>query len=539
MPDDIEDFAWTADGKGLVVATRPALRRELQAIAQEAKTGYLFDDRFGPHFADQPLPTGPVPLEYTHWNLADGVSRATTPAELARLVPVKPAGVPDNAREFAVGLHGVLAWTEPSDPKQLLSGSQLVMRDATGKRSTCVERRCQGVSRLWWSDDGRELFLVQRAGWPYSQSGVLAWSADTATPRQVIETEDALVGCAKPGREIICAREAATKPRRLVAINPRTGKDRLIFDPNPDFARLRLGSVQRFHLRNAYGAESHADLVLPPGHRKGERHPLVIVQYISDGFLRGGLGDEVPIQALASRGFAVLSFSRPDFVQTALKAPSELEMRQANRKDWADRRNVHSSLELAIARAIATGTVDADRIGISGFSDGSSTTQWALIHDPHFKAASFGGCCEDMQAYPLTGGPAFERFGREMGYRYFEPDAAEFWKPMSLVLNADRVHTPILIQTGDTEYETGLDVISAWRRHGNPIELYVLDQEGHFKVQPAHRLAMYERSVEWFQFWLMGRIDCDPDKAVRFKRWQTMKGAPTHPVCSPLDLTSP
>ena len=539
MPDDIEDFAWTADGKGLVVATRPALRRELQAIAQEAKTGYLFDDRFGPHFADQPLPTGPVPLEYTHWNLADGVSRATTPAELARLVPVKPAGVPENAREFAVGPHGVLAWTEPSDPKQLLSGSQLVMRGATGKRSICVERRCQGVSRLWWSDDGRELFVVQRAGWPYSQSGVLAWSAGTATPRQVIETEDALIGCAKPGREIICAREAATKPRRLVAINPRTGKDRLIFDPNPDFARLRLGSVQRFHLRNAYGAESHADLVLPPGHHNGERHPLVIVQYISDGFLRGGLGDEVPIQALASRGFAVLSFSRPDFVQTALKAPSELEMRQANRKDWADRRNVHSSLELAIARAIATGTVDADRIGISGFSDGSSTTQWALIHDPRFRAASFGGCCEDMQAYPLTGGPAFERFGREMGYRYFEPDAAEFWKPMSLVLNADRVHTPILIQTGDTEYETGLDVMSAWRRHGNPIELYVLDQEGHFKVQPAHRLAIYERSVEWFEFWLMGRKDCNPDKAVRFKRWQTMKGAPPHPVCGPSDLTLP
>ena len=348
----------------------------------------------------------------------------------------------------------------------------------------------------------------------------------------MIQTDDALIGCAKPGREIVCARESTTKPRRLVVIDPQTGRERLIYDPNPDFARLQLGQTRRFHLRNAYGVESHADFVLPPGHRKGERHPLVVVQYASDGFLRGGTGDEFPIQALAGRGFAVLSFSRPDFVPAALEAPNEVAMGQANRKDWADRRNVYSSLEIAVQLAIATGAVDPDRMGISGFSDGLSTVQWSLINSRLFKAAAVGSCCEDMQAYPLTGGPVFERSGREIGYRFFEPGAAEFWKPMSLVLNADRVVTPLLIQNSDSEYESGLDVIAAWRLKGNPIEVYVLDQEGHFKMQPAHRLAMYQRSVEWFEFWLTGQMDCSPAKETQFKRWRAMKGAPANPVCA-------
>jgi dipeptidyl aminopeptidase/acylaminoacyl peptidase len=532
MRDDVEAFAWSADGTGLIVATRPALRRELEAIAREARTGYLFDDRFAPHFADQPLPTGPLPMAYTYWDLGDGSSRPATQDEIDRIAPPRPSGVPDNARGFAAGPGGALAWTEPREPDALLSASQLVRIDGDGRRTACVDGPCNGVLQMWWSPDARTLYFLQRKGWPFNQSGLYAWATGAVGPRAILTTDDALVGCAKPAREIICAREAASRPRRLVAIDPLSGRERVVYDPNPGFSRLLLGRSQRFRFRNAYGVESHADLVLPPGHRAGQRHPLVVVQYVSDGFLRGGLGDEVPIQVLAGRGFAVLSFSRPDFVPAALAASSDLAMRQANRADWTDRRNVQSSLEIAIGHAIGTGAVDPARMGISGLSDGASTAQWALINSTLFKAASLGGCCEDMQAYPLTAGPYFERDARAMGYRFFEPGAAEFWRPMSLVLNAGRVDTPLLIQTGDSEYETGLDVVAAWRLHGHPIELYVLEHEGHLKTQPAHRLAMYERSVEWFEFWLMGRMDCSPAKHARFARWRAMTGAPAHPACS-------
>ena len=67
---------------------------------------------------------------------------------------------------------------------------------------------------------------------------------------------------------------------------------------------------------------------------------------------------------------------------------------------------------------------------------------------------------------------------------------------------------------------------AVFRRRGKPYELIVLENEGHFKWQPAHRLAMYERYVEWFEFWLMHRKNCLPEKNAQYERWQAMRGAP-------------
>jgi len=339
-------------------------------------------------------------------------------------------------------------------------------------------------------------------------------------------TDDALIGCDFEHEELVCAREGSVRPRKLVAIDPDTGRERTIFDPNPDFRSIKLGKAQRFHFTNAYGVESFADLVLPPDHKPGSKHPLIVVQYISHGFLRGGTGDEFPIQLFAAKGFAVLSFARPDFAVEKVAAETSTELSRWLREDWLDRRSVQSSLEMAVDKAVSTGAVDPNRMGISGFSDGTSTTQWALINSRLFKVAALGACCEDMYAYPLNAGPYYTKWTREIGYHFLEPGADDYWRPMSLALNADRIDTPILIQASDSEYEIGLDVVDAFKRRGKAIELFVLEDEPHFKYQPAHRLAMYERSTEWFQFWLMQQMNCDPEKASQYSRWKATKGAP-------------
>lgn len=534
LPDDVEDFRWSADGSSLIVQTRPSLRAANAGIAEEARSGFVFDDRFSPQFADRPLPTGPMPPEYFAVDRS-GNKRTATETEtrlFGNQSGTSKDAIPAIARGYVEGTQGSAAWTESKAPQQLIAPMRLVMRLPHGVTRHCDAQICEGARHLWWGPNGQDLFVLQKTGWGQSQTGLLRWNVSWPAPRRVFVTEDALIGCAMPQAELICARESAAKPRRLVAIEPGTGRERLIFDPNPEWRRFMLGAVERMRFRNAYGVESFADLVLPPKHQRGQKHPLVVVQYGSDGFLRGGTGDEVPVQVLAAKGLAVLSFARPDFPAWVMEAKDERELRARNRTDWLDRRSVQSSLEMAIAQAVAGGAVDADRMGISGFSDGTSTTQWALINSKLFKVASLGACCEDMVSYPLAAGPYFERFGREMGYRFFEHDAPQFWKPMSLVLNAERINAPILIQTGDSEYETGLDVVSTFRKQGKPIELIVLDNEPHFKWQPAHRLAIYERSVDWFRFWLMHELDCSVGKQAQNTRWKAMPGAP-----SPSDLS--
>lgn len=539
MPDDVEDFAWSEDGSALIVATRPGRREEAAEIGKEARTGYLFDDRFFPAMADHPLLTGDHPLRYTHWSLQEGAAPEASAADVARLSPPRPQNAPNGALQFAASAGGVLAWTERRNPDQLFSPARLVISDSRGRKASCEETWCENVRHLWWSADGRSLVAVLSDGWGKGQSSILTWQVGEARPRRRLVTEDMLIGCAKPAREVVCAREGSTRPRRLVAIDPATGRERVIYDPNPRFANLQLGKAQRFRFRNSYGVESYADLVLPPDHRPGQRHPLVVVQYTGYGFLRGGTADEFPIQVLAGRGFAVLSFNRPDFVPAALQAEDEAASLRINHESWLDRRNVQSSLEMAVQFAIDTGTVDPERMGISGFSDGISTVQWALINSKLFKVAAMGSCCEGENAYPLESGPHFEKTLRGAGYRFFEEGADEFWKPMSLVLNADRVSAPILVQMGDSEYEAGLDAVAAFRLRRKPFELFVLNDEGHFISQPAHRLAIYERSTEWFEFWLMGRINCDPAKTAQYMRWEAMANAPINPACAEQGSSGP
>lgn len=526
LPDDVMDFAWVRDGTALIVATRPGLREQMAAIVEEGRGGYLFDERWSPELALHPLPTGSVATRNDQVELGTGVIREATSAEAALLTGAGQAGRPAQARLFAAGPRGQMAWTEPKDPGQLISESALVLSDGQGQRYRCDEPRCEGGDALFWSRDGSEIYLVHRMGWGKSQTGLLRWRVGDKAPREVLVIEDALVGCVMSTDELICAREGAARPRRIVALDPRTGHERELYEPNPQLRHVVYGEVRRLWFRNANGVECYADLVLPPGHRKGEKHPLVVVQYTSDGFLRGGTGDEVPIHVLAAKGLAVLSFNRPYDPGIDKGAPNETELIRRGKTDWRDRRQVQAALERAIAMALATGTVDPARIGISGFSDGASTTQWALINSNRFKVAMLGQCCEDMGSYPLAAGPAFERYNRSYGFRWFEPDALEDWQPMSLILNVDRIDAPILVQTDDIELQAGLDVAAVFRLHAKPFEVQVLPDETHVPWQPAHRLALYERSTEWFEFWLLHRMNCAPDRADQYARWKAMRGAP-------------
>src|SRR3546814_1841537 len=70
----------------------------------------------------------------------------------------------------------------------------------------------------------------------------------------------------------------------------------------PEFAGLTLGVVKRIKLKSSLGIPACADVVLPTDYQPGRHYPLIVVQYQSRGFLRGGTGDEFPVQLFANHG---------------------------------------------------------------------------------------------------------------------------------------------------------------------------------------------------------------------------------------------
>ncbi|QNA83746.1 Atxe2 family lasso peptide isopeptidase [Sphingomonas sp. So64.6b] len=522
-PGDIEAVTWSNDGRALLIATRPGKIAAQAAIAREARSGYLYDERIVTYSGGYPqIRAADAPLE----NFAvDPASGAMRPATADETVAMGAAGGVGTLTMEAMAANGRRAWTErraasPASP------ARLTVSGLNGAPIQCDDASCSGgIIGLWWDGAGRELRYLRREGWARGQTAFYRWSPGQGVPHRLWLTDDVIQGC-RPVRDLLlCLRENSRTPRHIVLIDPVTGASSLVYDPNPEFAAVRLGRVERLKWTNDRGLEAWGDLVLPPGHRPGETLPMVVVQYHSDGFLRGGTGDDYPIYLFAAHGFAVLSLEQPAAItstMTGLKDWDEIVATQY--RGWAERRSLLSSLLTGVNLAVATGAVDRKRIGLTGLSDGSSTVRFALINAPGmFAAAAISTCCLDPKTVMTYGGIAWAEYNRKMGFPPATRDDPGFWQPYSLALNARDIDMPLLMQLPDDEYLMALEAFEALREHGKPVEMYVFPGEYHAKYQPIHRLAVYNRDVDWFSFWLQSRSDPDPAKAAQYARWEAMR----------------
>ena len=356
---------------------------------------------------------------------------------------------------------------------------------------------------------------------------IFEWAPGEAEPHQILNTPNYLTGCQLTGANLICHEQGSLQPGRLISIDLKTRQTQIVFDPNPEFGALKLGPVRRLYWKNAYGVGTYGDLVLPPDRRDNERVPLIVVQYETRGFLRGGTGDEFPIQVLAAHGFAVLSVQRPNFIGFARGAKSWEENNRISITGWADKRSVQSTLEMGVQAVVDLGIADPKRIGLTGLSDGASSAQFALINSHVFAAVALATCCDEESAPGFLAGEASGGWLQQMGYPRLTDDGAAFWADDSLRANAQRIHIPILMQVPDSEYLGTLEGYTSLKEQGRPVEMYVFPDETHIKWQPAHRLAAYGRYVDWFEFWLNGKEDPDVDKAPQYSRWRALRAAQT------------
>ncbi len=520
LKTDAEAVGWSGDGRRLIYTTRPAKQVIADAIDREGRSGWLYDKRVvtfsGPRpqirEADAPLVTLSLNLE----------TRTAERVSLAEHQGAGAAGQPADASTSS--MNGRRAWIA----RQGLDSarSELKVAEADGREIACRAATCRGdITGVWWGHDGAELRYLRRQGWNNEETALYRWRPGAGDPRLSFVTLDALTGCVAASDKLVCGRENATTPRRIVEIDPTSGASTVLFDLNPEFADLVLGRVERLRWRNDRGFEAWGDLVLPPGYRSDRKLPLIVVQYSSRGFLRGGTGDEYPIFAFAAHGFAVLSLERPPFVaylNPDIADPKEFAAE--NQRDWADRRSLLSAIESGVGLVVKRGIADPARIGITGLSDGATTARFALINSNLFAAASISSCCIEPWTVNTYVGIAFADFVQSLGFpSLIRPDPS-FWKDMSLAQNAARIDVPLLMQLNDDDgYIMALEAFESLREYGKPVEMYVFPGEFHVKWQPVHRLAIYQRNLDWFDFWLRGVEDPDPAKAPQYQRWRRLR----------------
>jgi len=522
LPFDVETFAWGADGRSFVVSGRPDLIATLGAIAAEGKGGFHFDDRFMPSVGPVPKIREPIARASFVVPVGGGDARIAQVEEAARLTSLRQPGQPLGVSFFTTDSAGNSSWTAPARTDDVSAPTILHMRTAAGDEKICAQDACTAIIDLWAVEEAGS-FLYLRHGRGASSESIYQITTTDMAPRKLFETEDLLASCRLAADGLYCAQEGSLQPRRIVRIDLHTGISLAIFDPNPEWSRLNLGSVRRLHWSNAYGIETFGDLVLPPDHRAGQLHPLIVVGYNSRGFLRGGTGDDYPIQLLAARGYAVLSYQTPTDIGYVRGARTWAEMNRLARADWIDFRSTTSAINSGIDAATALGVVDSSKLGLTGMSYGSTTAQFALVNGRRFSAAVVSNCCEEGAITNSLIGPAMQKVLHEAGYPGVTEDGTAYWKPISFKLNAGAMTTPLLMQLPDAEYLGALESYTALREKGQPVDLFVFPNETHTKWQPAHRLASYERTLDWFNFWLNGVEDSDPAKRGQYLTWHRLR----------------
>jgi dipeptidyl aminopeptidase/acylaminoacyl peptidase len=316
-------------------------------------------------------------------------------------------------------------------------------------------------------------------------------------------------------RPEIVAEQTLNDPPKIAARNPQTGKQVVIFDPNPQLAQIDFGRVEDIKFTINDGSEVHSGLYFPPDFVSSKKYPLVVQTHGFDpnGFwIDGSFTTAFAAQALAAKGFLVLQV--PDlhkWDETPEEAP-----------------NMSDVLERAITTVEKRGILDRGRVGIIGFSRTGLYVNYMITHEgTHFAAAvvadgsdaGYSSYIQFLNGAPYTASDSeFIIGGLPWG------PAISLWLERSPEFRLAKVETPLLLQplspyTLTCQWAT----YAALRRLGKPVEMLYLPKASHILQQPWVRMASQQGDVDWFCFWLKNEEDPDPIKAAQYARWRELR----------------
>lgn len=488
--------------------------------------GRLATQRFGKVWFDRESLLADVPDRWTKLDLETGTKRALAPSEVpSEERPVDMSDVdgdPWMSARDPLGNRIALLTRIGDGSGQLYRPDVLLsaLRSGQARHSVdCVSDLCVGkaITRIQWRPGHDQVvFTVTDPDQGMAQS-IHLWDVVTGEVREVVRSRGLISGGRAPSAHcgvsidaLVCVTAEADRPPRLERIDLETGERHVLFDPNEllalDMARAVPARLLRWE--DAKGRR-FAGQFYSARRDGGDRVPLFATYYSCTGFVRGGVGDELPLASLAQAGISALCINRlPGYTMDAVERHGE----------------GMAAVESAIDLLASEGKIDRARVGMGGLSFGGAVTLWTATESDLLAAASVANPVVTPYYYLLGSirGDVFLKTLREMWGLGALTETPERWRAISPVFKLDRIRAPILFQHSEQEYMYALEyVIPLLREHR--AELHVFPHEPHQKFQPRHKLAVYERNVDWFRFWLQGHEDAALQKHTQYERWRQMR----------------
>ncbi len=260
-------------------------------------------------------------------------------------------------------------------------------------------------------------------------------------------------------------------------------------------------------------------LFLPPDRPETAKLPLIVIPYPGDVYDRdtpppadpGALIPVTDIPLLAGHGYAVLVPSIP--LDSANPDPADAMTR---------------SIDGAVAAAIATGRVDANRVALWGHSFGGYAALAVATRSNRYRAiiasaadanlmtgygsldASIKVAMDAGMDLPLSYGWSESGQGGIGAPLWAAPD---LYRRNSPLFSAPRIRTPLLLIQGDMDYvpvTQSEQMFAALYRLGRDATLLRYWGEGHVPVSPANIRDLYLRVFGWLDARLAGSSSATP-----------------------------
>jgi dipeptidyl aminopeptidase/acylaminoacyl peptidase len=299
-----------------------------------------------------------------------------------------------------------------------------------------------------------------------------------------------------------------TQPPEVAALEtPSSGSAqggvRRLTHQNDDWlSHVQLGTTEEFTSTSRDGTEVHGLMVKPADFQPSQKYPTVLR-------IHGGPNgqDEHSFsferELFAANGYVVVaanyrgSNGRGEKYQKAIFA------------DWGDKEVV--DLLGAMDYMQQQSYVDANRLGIGGWSYGCILTDYTNATDPRFKAATCGaGSALQLAMYGVD--EYITQYDNELGPPWKSQD---LWIKLSYpFFHADRIKTPTLFLGGDKDYNVpvvgGEQMYQALKSVGIDTELIIYPNQFHGITVPSYKVDRYKRYLAWYDKYLKGTSRTTP-----------------------------
>jgi dipeptidyl aminopeptidase/acylaminoacyl peptidase len=395
-----------------------------------------------------------------------------------------------------------------------------VVERPDGKRLVCDAPACVGapIDLVQWLPRRDAVLISTQDG---ARERLLLWDLATVQVKFVGQSLGQWSGdrmsyypCAVSEQTVACVRASPAIPPRLETIDLATGRQRLVDAPNAGIG-IGAGIKEQDLAWKDQTGRAFTGHIFWPSNAKGRRVPLFLTYYVCPGFLRGGTGDEFPLIPLAAHGIAALCIQR-----TTASADNSDNVAQYD--------EALSGIRAIIGDLDRAGRIDPSRIGMGGLSFGGEVTAWALMNSNFLAAASISSTLFEPAYWWFNGvaGRDIHDGARAMWQLGAPDETPARWRQLSPAYNVDRIRAPLLMQMPEQEFRLNMELYARLSEAGRAVDLYAFPDEPHVKIQPRHKLAVYQRNLDWFCYWLTGAVDPDPLKVAQYRTWTSYARKP-------------